>query len=59
MKEVQKQLQELLQMDVQRTTSMTTSRDQELVKEKEKLILEIITLRKQLQDKDSTQGKTK
>ena len=43
-------------MEVQRMTWMTTSKDQELVKENINLKVEIATLRKQLQDKDSTQG---
>ena len=52
MKEAHKQLQGLLQMEVQRMTSLTTSKDQELVKENSKLKVEIATLRKQLQDKE-------
>ena len=47
-----------MQMDIQRTTSMTTSQDQELVEENAKLKDEIATLRRQLQDKESTQGQT-
>ena len=41
-----------MQMDVQRSIEMTTSWDQELVKENAKLKAEITTLRKQLQDKE-------
>ena len=43
-------------MDIQKTTSTTTFRDQELVEENSKLKVKIATLRKQLQDKESTQG---
>ena len=45
-----------MQLNVQRTTSMTTSRDQELVEEKSKLKGKIATLRKQLQGKEVAQG---
>ena len=48
-----------MQLDVQRTTSMTMSRDHELVEENAKIKVKIATLRKQLQDKESTQGQTK
>ena len=58
MKEAQKKLQELLQMEVQRTTSTNTLKDQVLVKENSKLKVEIATLRKQLQNKESNQGQT-
>ena len=47
-----------MQFYVQRTTSTTTSKDQELVEENSKLKIKIATLRKQLQDKESTQGQT-
>ena len=57
--EVQRQFQELMQMDVQQTTSTTTSRDLEIVKENARLKIEIATLRKQLQDKELAQGQTK
>ena len=43
-------------MDAQKTTSMPTSKDQELVQENAKLKVNIATLRKQLQDKESAQG---
>ena len=56
--ETQRKFQELMQMDVQRATSTTTSQDQELVKENVELKVEIATLRRQLQDKESTQGHT-
>ena len=56
--EVQRQFQELMQMDVQRTTSTTTSRDPEMVEENTRLKTKIASLRKQLQDKESTQGQT-
>ena len=46
MNEAQKKIQELLQLEVQRMTSTTTSKDQELVKENLNLKLEISTLRK-------------
>ena len=49
MMEAQRHFQELMQMDVQRTTSTTTSRDPEMVKENARLRTEIATLRKQLQ----------
>ena len=54
----QRQFLELMRLDVQRTTSMTTSKDQELVEENSKLKVEIATLRKQLQDKESVHGQT-
>ena len=59
MMEAHRLFQELMHLDVQRTTSTTTSRDQELVEENSKLKVKITTLRKQLQDKESTQGQTK
>ena len=58
MMEAQRRFQELMQLDVQRMTSTTTSRDQELVEENSKIKIKIATLRKQLQDKDSAQGQT-
>ena len=45
-------------MEVQRTT-WTTTKDQGLVKDNAKLKVEIATLMKQLQDKESAQGQTK
>ena len=39
--EAQRRFQELMQWDVQRTTSMTTCRDQELVEENSKRKVEI------------------
>ena len=59
MMEAQRQFQELMQMDVQRATLTTTSRDPKMVKENARLKTEIATLRKQLQDKESAQGQTK
>ena len=56
MMEAQRKFQELIQLDVQITTSTTTSKDQELVEENFKLKVKIATLRKQLQDKESAQG---
>ena len=56
MMQAQRRFQELMQLDVQRTTSMTMSRDHELVEENAKIKVKIATLRKQLQDKESTQG---
>ena len=58
MMEVQRQFQELMQMDVQQTTLTTTSRDPEMVEENARLKTEITTLRKQLQDKESAQRQT-
>ena len=46
-------------MNVQRTTSTTTSQDKELVKENAKLKVKIAILRRHLQDKESSQGQTK
>ena len=46
-------------MDVQRMTSTTTSRDQELVKENTKLRANIATLRRKVQDKELAQCQTK
>ena len=43
-------------MDIQKTTSTITSKDQELVKENAKFKAKIATLRRQLQDKDFAQG---
>ena len=57
--EAQRRFQELMQLDVQRTTSTTTSKDQELVEENSKMKIKIATLRKQLQDKESARGQTK
>ena len=48
MMEAQRRFQELIQLDVQRITSTTTSKDQELVEENSKLKIKIATLRKQL-----------
>ena len=45
-KETQTQLQELLQMEVQRMTSTNVLKDQELVKETTKLKANIVSLRK-------------
>ena len=48
MKEAQKQLQERVQMEVQRAAWTTTLKDQELVKENVKLKANIATLRRKL-----------
>ena len=46
-------------MDIQRTTFMTTFKDQDLVEENAKLRAEIANLRRQHQDKELAQGQTK
>ena len=55
MMEAQRQLEELMQMDVQQTTSTTTYGDPKIVEENARLKTKIATLRKHLQDKESAQ----